>query len=114
MSSHFSNLGGLTCQRNVNIETVEDRVLHLLDLISLERFLIVADGDRGFAPILGLQNTFNKASSSVRDPVGLLGIVSLGHVGPLHLEGEEEEGGGVRVLAVLGSLLLVSRHGEVR
>ena len=87
-------------------------MLHLLDLVSLEHLLIVSDGHRGLAPSLRLQNSLNKSSSTVRDPVGLLGVVSLGHVGPLHLEGEEEVGGGVRVLAVLGSFLLVSGHGE--
>ena len=85
---------------------------YLLDLFSLEHFLIMTDGHLDFSAVLGLQQALHEPAISVRDPVGLLGIVGLGHVLPLHLEGEEEVGGGVGVLAALGSLLLVSGHGE--
>ena len=84
--------------------------VNLLDLFSLEHFLIMTDGHLGFTTVLRLQQTLHKPSISVRDPVGLLGIVGLGHVFSLHLEGEEEVGGGVRVLAVRGPFLLVSGH----
>ena len=83
---------------------------YLLDLLSLEHFLIMTDGYLDLSPVLSLQQTLHKPAISIRDPVGLLGIVSLGHVGSLHLEGEEEVGGGVGVLAVRGPFLLVSGH----
>ena len=76
----------------------------------LEHLLIMADGHLDFTTVLSLQQTLHKATVSIRDPEGLLGIVGLGHVFPLHLEGEEEVGGGVRVLAVRGPFLLVSGH----
>ena len=111
MSSHFSNLGGLTWQKVISEEIVLDSVsVYLLDLFSLEHFLIVSDRDLNLPPGLCLQQTLHKATVSIRDPEGLLGIVGLGHVFPLHLEGEEEVGGGVRVLAVRGAFLLVSGH----
>ena len=83
---------------------------YLLDLFSLEHFLIMTDGHLDFSTVLSLQQALHEPSISVRNPVGLLGIVGLGHVLPLHLEGEEEVGGGVRVLAIRGPFLLVSRH----
>ena len=83
---------------------------YLLDLLSLEHFLIMTDGHLDFSTVLSLQQALHEPAISVRDPVGLLGIVGLGHVLPLHLEGEEEVGGGVRVLAIRGPFLLVSRH----
>ena len=70
----------------------------------------MTDGHLDFTTVLSLQQTLHKSTVSIRDPVGLLGIVSLGHVFPLHLEGEEEVGGGVGVLAVRGPFLLVSGH----
>jgi hypothetical protein len=39
-----------------------------------------------------------------------LGVVWLGHVVPLHLEGEVEVGGGVRVRRLGTAPLLVTRH----
>ena len=83
---------------------------YLLDLFSLEHFLIMTDGYLDLSPVLSLQQTLHKPAISIRDPVGLLGIVGLGHVFSLHLEGEEEVGGGVGVLAVRGPFLLVSGH----
>ena len=70
----------------------------------------MTDGHLDFTTVLSLQQTLDKPTVSIRDPVGLLGIVGLGHVFPLHLEGEEEVGGGVRVLPVRGPFLLVSGH----
>ena len=84
----------------------------LLDLISLEHLLVVSNGDLDLASILRLQHTLDKATFSVRNPKGLLCIISLGHVLPLHLEGEEEVWSWIRILSIISSLLLISRHDD--
>ena len=84
----------------------------LLDLLLLEDLLLMADRDLDLATILRLQHSLYEASFSIRNPVGFLGIVGLGHVLTLHLEGEEEVGCWIRVLSIIRSFLLISRHLE--
>ena len=84
----------------------------LLDLLPLEDLLLVANGHLDLAPVLRLQHSLHKAALTIGNPVGLLGIVGLGHVLSLHLEGEEEVGSGIWILSIVRSFLLIARHLE--
>ena len=52
----------------------------------------MAKHDSGLGAIIIVQETFLEAALAIRSPIGLLGIVLLQHVIPLHLHGDNEVG----------------------
>ena len=50
------------------------------------------DHDSGFGAIIIFQETFLEATLAIRSPNRLLGVISLEHVSPLHLHGDDEVG----------------------
>ena len=66
--------------------------------------------DDGLGAIITLKETLPESMVISRDPDGLLGVVGLEHVLPLHLQGDDQVRGWIRIRLSGLSKLDVARH----
>ena len=58
---------------------------------------LVTTHDSGLCAIVIIEKTFTVSTLAIGTPDGLLGVVRLEHVSPLHVHGDDEIGGWVGV-----------------
>ena len=62
------------------------------------------------APLIRHQQALFEVTISIRTPIGLLGVIGLQHVRPLHIHGDDEVRARIRIRLTRLSKLDVARH----
>ena len=71
---------------------------------------LMAIHESSLGAIVALQEALPESSLPVRAPIGLLRVVDLEHVSPLHVHGDDEVGSGIGIGLPLGSKFHVAGH----
>ena len=64
----------------------------------------------GLSAVVILQQSLLEATLAVRAPVGLLGVIGLEHVSPLHIHGDDEVRSRIRIWLTRFPELDMARH----